>query len=222
MKPIQIAIDGPAGAGKSTIAKKLSKLLNYIYIDTGAMYRAITYMVLQEGINPEDIEGIIKLAESMDIRFENDSIYVNGRNLNEEVRGVEVTQRVSHIAQIPEIRGILVKIQREIADNHNVVMDGRDIGTNVLKDATLKIFLTASVEERALRRFQELLEKVDNVDLEAVKADISKRDQMDKERSHSPLVKAADAIEIDTTDCAIEDVINKIILLLKEKINITN
>ncbi len=222
MKPIQIAIDGPAGAGKSTIAKKLSELLNYIYIDTGAMYRAITYMVLQEGINTGDIDGIVKLSERIEIRFENDSIYANGRNLDHEVRGIEVTQSVSHIAQIPQVRSILVKIQREIAANHNVVMDGRDIGTNVLQDATLKIFLTASVEERALRRFQEMIGKVENVDLEAVKADISKRDKMDKERAHSPLVKAKDAVEIDTTNYSIDDVINKIIFLLKEKISITN
>ena len=220
MKPIQIAIDGPAGAGKSTIAKQLSNILNYIYIDTGAMYRAITYMVIQEKIPPENVQAIVQLTEAMDIRFEEANVYANGKLLNEEVRGLEVTQLVSHIAQIPEIRSILANIQRRIAANNNVVMDGRDIGTNVLPEATLKVFLTASVEERALRRFQELQAKGEVIDIEAVKGDIINRDQMDVERTHSPLVMAQDAIEIDTTTDSIDEVINKIISLLKDKITI--
>ena len=220
MKPIQIAIDGPAGAGKSTIAKKLSKLLNYIYIDTGAMYRAITYMVIKEDVNPDNLQDIISLAESLDIEFLEDNIYANGKRLNEEVRGTEVTKLVSIIAQIPDIRNILKNLQRRIASNNDVVMDGRDIGSNVLPNATLKIFLTASVEERALRRHQEMTAKGETVNLDDVKRDIINRDKMDVERSHSPLVKADDAFEIDTTDFSIDEVIDKIIYLLKDKITI--
>lgn len=217
MKPIQIAIDGPAGAGKSTIAKKLSKLLNYTYIDTGAMYRAITFVAIQEMVNTEKVADVVKMAEALEIEFTDGSIYVNGKNLNQEVRGAEVTKRVSVIAQIPEIREILVRLQRKIAENNNIVMDGRDVGSYVLPDATLKIYLTASVEERAARRHQELADK--GIDIEEVKKDIILRDHMDTKRSHSPLIKAWDAIEIDTTSTSIDEVINKIICLLKDKLS---
>lgn len=216
MKAVQIAIDGPAGAGKSTIAKLIAKSLQFTYIDTGAMYRALTYEILQKEVPINDTDRIISVAHSTDIQFLGGNIFLNGVNINEEVRSNQVNQYVSYVAQIAEVRDILVNMQRKIAANDNVVMDGRDIGTNVLPGATLKIFLTASVEERALRRYKELQAKDHHIDLEAIKAQIMNRDKMDSERSASPLVKAVDAYEIDTTGLSIEDVSQQIIKLLNQ------
>ncbi|MBM7614097.1 (d)CMP kinase [Alkaliphilus hydrothermalis] len=218
MKAVQVAIDGPAGAGKSTIAKKIAKELNYIYIDTGAMYRALTFHVLRSGTPLHLEEEIIKLAKETSIVFEDGNIYLNQINVNEEVRSNEVSVNVSFIAQIPEVREILVAMQKTIAANHNVVMDGRDIGTNVLPNATLKIFLTASVKERARRRYQELHKNGTNdINLEEIEDQIQRRDEIDAGRSCSPLVKAEDAILIDTTGLAIDEVCSKIIKLLNKK-----
>ncbi len=222
MEAIQIAIDGPAGAGKSTIAKRIAKELNFIYIDTGAMYRALTYQVLQSGISLQQEEKIVQLAKETDIMFENGNIYLNKKIVNKEVRSNNVSLYVSHIAQIPIVRELLVEMQKRIAANNNVVMDGRDIGTNVLPGATLKVFLTASVQERARRRYEELERNGTLVNLDDIAEQIQLRDKMDAERSCSPLVKADDAITIDTTGLSIENVCKSIMNLLNLKAPLVN
>ncbi len=215
---IQIAIDGPAGAGKSTIAKKIAQRLNITYIDTGAMYRALTYKVLSTNIDINNANEIIQLAKNSDIKFLHENIYLDNNIVNEEIRSIEVSKNVSHIAKIKEVRHILVDIQRKIALNQDVIMDGRDIGTHVLPEATLKIFLTASVEERASRRYLELKRKGIDVNLDELKKDIINRDKIDSEREAAPLVKAEDAIVIDTTGSSIEKVVDNIIELLKGEV----
>ncbi len=217
MKAVQIAIDGPAGAGKSTIAKKIANTLGFTYIDTGAMYRALTLEVLNKGIPIDEISEIIKIAQTTEILFIEGNIILNGINVNEAVREARVNQYVSHVAQIPEVREQLVAMQRKIAAQDNVVMDGRDIGTYVLPEATLKIFLTASVHERALRRYMELKRKNAEVALDEIKNQIINRDKMDSERTASPLVKAIDAIEIDTTGLTIDKVCQLIIDHLEQQ-----
>ncbi|GAB6087851.1 (d)CMP kinase [Alkaliphilus crotonatoxidans] len=217
MKAVQIAIDGPAGAGKSTIAKKIANTLGFTYIDTGAMYRALTLEVLNKGIPIDEISEIIKIAQTTEILFIEGNIILNGINVNEAVREARVNQYVSHVAQIPEVREQLVAMQRKIAAQDNVVMDGRDIGTYVLPEATLKIFLTASVHERALRRYMELKRKNAEVALDEIKNQIINRDKMDSERTASPLVKASDAIEIDTTGLTIDKVCQLIIDHLEQQ-----
>ncbi|KAB3524949.1 (d)CMP kinase [Alkaliphilus serpentinus] len=219
MEPIKIAIDGPAGAGKSTIAQELAKRLKYTYIDTGAMYRGITYEVIKRGIDINDQTAIIELAKKININFVKGDLYIDDVLIKSEIRSNDVSQRVSYIARIPEIREIMVNAQRKIAINQNVVMDGRDIGTNVLVDAQLKLFLTATVEERSRRRYQELKEKSVITSLKEIEEDIKKRDKMDEERSCAPLVMAKDAIKIDTTEKTIEEIIQQIIYLLGERIN---
>ncbi len=216
MSYIQIAVDGPAGSGKSTIAKKIADRLNITYIDTGAMYRALTYKVLINNIGVENEDAVIELARKSKIEFLKNNIYLDDDIVNEEIRLPEVSKNVSYVAKIPQVRKILVDTQRKLALNQDVVMDGRDIGTYVLKDANFKIFLTATVEERSHRRYLELKNKGLDVTLDDVKKDIINRDKIDREREFSPLVEADDAIIIDTTDLSIEDVINKITSILEE------
>lgn len=216
MEFVQIAIDGPAGAGKSTIAKRIAERLNITYIDTGAMYRALTYKVLTNKIDITNEKSIIELAQNSDIQFLQENIYLDGKMINEEIRSIEVNKNVSHVAKIKEVREILVHAQRKIALGQDVIMDGRDIGTHVLPNATLKVFLTASAKERALRRYLELKKKGIEVDIEELEKDITNRDNIDSQRAFAPLVKAEDAIIIDTTGLTIGDVIEHIIHLLKE------
>ncbi|HZK37440.1 MAG TPA: (d)CMP kinase [Clostridia bacterium] len=216
MSYIQIAVDGPAGSGKSTIAKKIADRLNITYIDTGAMYRALTYKVLINNIGVENEDAVIELARKSKIEFLKNNIYLDDDIVNEEIRLPEVSKNVSYVAKIPQVRKILVDTQRKLALNQDVVMDGRDIGTYVLKDANFKIFLTATVEERSHRRYLELKNKGLDVTLDDVKKDIINRDKIDREREFSPLVEADDAIIIDTTDLSIEDVVNKITSILEE------
>lgn len=217
MKAVQIAIDGPAGAGKSTIAKIIARTLGFTYIDTGAMYRALTLEVLTREISIDEVGEIIKIALTTEIQFVNGNVILNGINVNEAVRGSQVNQYVSHVAQIPEVRDRLVDIQRKIAAQDNVVMDGRDIGTNVLPEATLKIFLTASVEERAQRRYRELKQQNPDISLDEIKNQIISRDKMDSERTASPLIKAHDAIEIDTTGLSIQEVSQLIVTYFNQQ-----
>jgi len=215
MTYIKIAIDGPAGAGKSTIAKKIAERLNLTYIDTGAMYRALTYKSLINNVDIHNETEIIRLAKESKVKFVQQNIYLDDNLVNEEIRSIEVSKNVSHIAKIKEVRQILVDLQRKIALNQDVIMDGRDIGTHVLPNANIKIFLTASVEERASRRYTELKAKGSNVDLDEIKKDIINRDRIDSERKYAPLVKAKDAVIIDTTGLSIDDVIENIISLIE-------
>ena len=211
-----IAIDGPAGAGKSTIAKKVADSLGYIYIDTGAMYRAFTYELLTSSISLSDIEEITKVLEKTDIEFKNNEIFLNNLNVTNEIRSKNVTANVSAVSAIPQVREKLVNLQRKIASESNSILDGRDIGTVVFPNAELKIFLTASVKIRALRRYNELIAKDKNIDINEIEAEIEKRDKLDSSRETSPLIKAADAIEIDTSDLSIDEVANTILKLAEE------
>ncbi|QUH26354.1 (d)CMP kinase [Serpentinicella alkaliphila] len=219
MHYIQIAIDGPAGAGKSTIAKKIAKKLGILYIDTGAMYRALTYKVVKLKVDINNIEKINEIAKETNIEFRNGIIFLDGIDVSLEIRSQEVTKLVSFVAQIPEVRVILVELQKKVANNNHVVMDGRDIGSNVLPNADVKVFLTASVSERAKRRYLEMLEKNSDLTLavEDIEKDIKLRDKMDSEREASPLIKAKDAIVLDTTLFTIDQVVEEILNILSKK-----
>lgn len=213
----QIAIDGPAGSGKSTIAKKVATKLGFEYIDTGAMYRAVTLKALNLGINLE-LEEEYKFLESTKISFLNNLILLDGKNVSEEIRSLDVTNNVSLVSKFGYVRERLVTLQREIASDDNVIMDGRDIGTVVLKNADLKVFLTADVKERAKRRLKERIENGDNSQtLEETIEEIKVRDYKDSNREISPLTKADDAIEIDSSNLSIVEVIEKIISLVLER-----
>ncbi|SKA83185.1 cytidylate kinase [Caloramator quimbayensis] len=216
MKNIVIAVDGPAGAGKSTISKIVAERLNIEYIDTGAMYRAITLKIIRKGIGLEDIDSIKKLLNETHIDFINGRIYLDEEDVSEDIRKIEVSSKVSDVAAMPFVRGKLVELQRNMASLKSVIMDGRDIGTNVLKDANIKIFLTASVDERAKRRYKEMIEKGNDVTFEDICRDIENRDRIDSTREVNPLKKADDAVEIDTTSKSIDDVVNEIISIVKK------
>lgn len=215
-KNIIIAIDGPAGSGKSTAAKNLALRLGFTYVDTGAMYRAITFLALRNGI-AENAEAVIRMTQSLDIKlkFENGitRVFANGEELTDKIRTPEVNSKVSEISLIPEVRTELVRIQRALGEDGNLIAEGRDTTTVVYPDADLKIFLTASIEQRAQRRFKEFQEKNASITFEEVKANIEKRDKIDSGRQVSPLKKADDAIELDNSDLPIED---EVILLLEK------
>ncbi len=212
---MNIAIDGPAGAGKSTIAKLVAKKLDYIYVDTGAMYRAIAYYLLNNGIDVEDSAVLSEAVKSIQIsiQYENgmQQVYLNGENVTAHLRTEAVGNMASVSSAKPEVRAALLELQRELARNNNVVMDGRDIGTNVLPNAQVKIYLTASSRERATRRYKELVEKGENADLDKIEADIIDRDNRDMNRDIAPLKQAEDAVYIDSSDMSIEEVVDKII-----------
>lgn len=203
---ISVAIDGPAGAGKSTIAKIVGKKFDLMYINTGAMYRAVALMAERKHIKPEEVEKLVKLVDTMEIHFENDDLVLNGINVQEEITMPEISAIVSNYASIPEIRSKLVQLQRNIAEKYNVIMDGRDIGTVVLKDSKFKFFLTATPEERARRRFTELVNRGIDVNYDKLLEDIIKRDYIDSHREVDPLKKADDAIEIDSSNYNINEV----------------
>lgn len=207
-KLITIAIDGPSGAGKSTIAKLLANKLGFTYLDTGAMYRAITLHVIRASIDPEDEAAVSQAADDLDIHLEGGHVYLNGDDVTTDIRSKEVTGLVSLVSSYRDVRKRMVDLQRSIALASSSVLDGRDIGTHVLPDASIKFFLTASVEERAMRRFKEICDKQD-VTYEWVKADLERRDAFDSSREVAPLRQAEDAILIDSTDLEIDDVIAK-------------
>lgn len=212
MKQIQIAIDGPASSGKSTVAKIIAKDFNYTYLDTGAMYRAATYLALQNHLTENDADKIVTLLETYSISFgrsENGEqlVFVGDVDVTHPIRENEVTNNVSWVAAIPEVREKLVHLQQLIAAQGGIVMDGRDIGTVVLPNAELKIFLVASVEERAERRYKENLGKGIPTDLETLKREIAERDYKDSHREVSPLKPAADSIHFDTTGIGITEVV---------------
>ena len=207
---ISVAIDGPAGAGKSTIAKLVAKEFDLMYINTGAMYRAVALKSNENGLTPDKVNDICALIEGMDMEFVNDDLVLNGVNIQNEITVPEISGIVSDYASIPEVRVKLVELQREMSKKFNVIMDGRDIGTVVLKEAPFKFFLTATPEERANRRFKELKERNIECEYEVILKDIIERDYKDTHREVDPLRKADDAIEVDTTGLNIIEVTEKI------------
>ncbi len=219
---LSIAIDGPAAAGKSTVAKIIAEHYAYIYIDTGAMYRALTYKAIQANINLHDEDAVADILSDIHIELkpneEGQIVLVNGEDVTEVIRTNEVTNQVSIVAMHPKVRREMLVRQRQLAADGGVVMDGRDIGTHVLPNAELKIFLKASVEERALRRYEENKQKGFDTDLDKLKQEIANRDKLDSEREIAPLKKAEDAIEIDTTSLTIDGVVRKIEDYIEERL----
>ena len=211
----QVAIDGPSGAGKSTIAKAVAKELGIDYIDTGAMYRAIGYKVKTRDIDPADEDAIREMLAGTQIDLQQGEVFLDGENVSAQIRTPEMSMMASVCSQIPAVREKLVQLQREMGTRKSVIMDGRDIGTNVLKDARFKIYLTASAEERARRRFLELQEKGETQSFEDVLEDIKQRDHNDMTRELNPLRKADDAVEVDTTGLDIEQVVQKVLEIVR-------
>lgn len=205
-KIIRVAIDGPSGAGKSTIAKAVGKKLGLDYIDTGAMYRAVGYKTLTNGVDPDDAAAMQQMLDRTEIDFSKGDIILDGEIVNDKIRTNEMSMMASRVSAIPAVREKLVELQRKMGQTKSIIMDGRDIGTNVLTDAEFKFFMTASAEERADRRYKELIEKGQEISYETVLEDIKKRDHNDMTRALNPLRKADDAIELDTTGMSIEEV----------------
>lgn len=217
-----IAIDGPAGAGKSTIAKRVAKELGYIYVDTGALYRAIAHYLVTNQIDIEDEAALTAACDdiSIEIKYEDDiqQVYRNGKNVTPYLRTEETGNMASKSSAKAPVRAALLDLQRDMAKAYNVVMDGRDIGTNVLPDAEVKIYLTASSKERANRRYKELLEKGESPDFDKIEADIIERDERDMNRAIAPLKKAEDAVLVDSSDMGIEEVVGRILSVAGEKL----
>jgi cytidylate kinase len=227
LKKITIAIDGYSSTGKSTVAKQLADWLEYIYVDTGAMYRAVTLYAMEQGLIADgffDKEGLIAKLNAINISFERNEetgkaeVCLNGKNVEKYIRTLTVSSFVSPVATVSEVRAKLVEQQQRMGLEKGIVMDGRDIGTVVFPDAALKIFMTASAEKRAQRRYDELVDRGDTVSYEAVLANVVERDTIDTTRDDSPLVKANDAIVIDNTDTNIEDQFHMILQLAKDRI----
>lgn len=210
-KIIRIAIDGPSGAGKSTIAKAVAKALGIDYIDTGAMYRAVGYKTMSKGIDPQNEAAMRAMLDSTEIDFSQGNIILDGTIINEEIRTDAVAKRASQCSALPAVREKLVQLQRQMGQKKSVIMDGRDIGNNVLPDAEYKFFMTASAKERAQRRYEELAAKGQDVSYEKVLSDIQQRDHSDMTRELNPLRKAPDAMEVDTTGMGIEAVTDYIL-----------
>lgn len=211
-----IAIDGPAGSGKSTIAKLIAEDLGLVYLDTGAMYRLVTLKALNDGILG-NLDKTIKMLDDLRIDIKKNGFYLDDTNVSEEIRKPVVSENVSDIAAIREVREKMVDLQRKFSESKNVILDGRDIGTVVFPNADVKIFLIADAKERANRRYRELVAKGENVKIEEIYENILKRDKIDSTRKESPLKKADDAIEVDTTSKNIEEVKNEILYIIKQK-----
>ena len=223
MGQIIITIDGPAGAGKSTVAKKLAKCLNFSYLDTGAMYRALTLKALRAGIDLEVEELLIDIAHKTDIDLKEDElgnlrIFLDGQDVSEEIRSIEVTNNTFHIARAPRIREILVKWQRAIGQRHNIVAEGRDVGTVVFPQATNKFYLDADLSERSHRRYLELKVKGKTVVEQKLCKDLEERDHKDFSRKVGPLKKAEDAVFIDSTKLSIDEVIEEMVKVIKKNV----
>lgn len=218
---INIAIDGPAGAGKSTVARKVAAKLSYVYVDTGAMYRAVTWDMLKHGIEAEDEISVLERLKALDIELvpgdDGQRVWLSGQDVTDEIRSLAVNRTVSRYAQIEGLRAKLSASQRQMALRKGVVMDGRDIGTTVLPDAEVKIFMTATVEERARRRYREMPES-EAITLEQLEQEISQRDELDRNREVSPLVCADDAMVLDTTSMTIDEVAEAIVHQADRKI----
>lgn len=223
MKKIQVAIDGPASAGKSTVAKIVAKKLHFIYCDTGAMYRSVTFAALKNHVKLDDDQALKELLKTIQIRFvpaePEQRVFVNDEEVTQAIRTPEITNNVSLVSAQPSVRAELTKRQQEIAEAGGIVMDGRDIGTTVLPNAEVKIFLVASVHERAVRRFKENQTKGIDTPLDVLEKEIEERDYKDSHREISPLTQAKDAVLVDTTSLTIDQVVDKILEIIDQKTN---
>ena len=223
MKKIQVAIDGPASAGKSTVAKIVAKKLHFIYCDTGAMYRSVTFAALKNHVKLDDDQALKKLLKTIEIRFvpaePEQRVFVNDEEVTQAIRTPEITNNVSLVSAQPSVRAELTKRQQEIAEAGGIVMDGRDIGTTVLPNAEVKIFLVASVHERAVRRFKENQTKGIDTPLDVLEKEIEERDYKDSHREISPLTQAKDAVLVDTTSLTIDQVVDQILEIINQKTN---
>lgn len=221
MNQIAVAIDGPSGAGKSTIARTAAKKLGFIYVDTGALYRTIGLYVLRQGFDALNADEVINLLKNINIELkyvnDNQCVYLNGEDVSEQIRTPEISVFASRVSVIPKVREFLLDMQRNIAKNNNVIMDGRDIGTVILPNAQVKIFLTASAQKRAERRYKELCEKGIQTSLEEVLKDMIQRDEKDSSRPIAPLKKADDAVLLDTSDLTLSQSIDAIIDIITNK-----
>lgn len=223
-KFLSVAIDGPSGAGKSTIAKAAAKALNFVYLDTGAIYRTVAWHISMHGIGPKDTDHVPMLLDdaNIDIQFQEDGqhMILNGKDITGEIRTPEISTVAAQVAQQKCVRDYLLSLQRNLAKTHNIIMDGRDIGTVVLPHASLKIFLTASAEKRAQRRYEEYLAKGQTANYETVLKDQEKRDYEDTHRKIAPLKQAKDAVLVDTTELSLEESVDAVIGLMKEKLGL--
>ena len=225
MKTVSVAIDGPAGAGKSTIARQLAAELGYRYVDTGAIYRTVAYFMDLWGVSPKDVDGVNRYIDELTVGIEYDEnglqhMLMNGMDVTNDIRTQEISQKASLISAHPCVREMLLDMQREIANQYNVIMDGRDIGTVVLPKATVKIFLTASAEIRAKRRCDELLAKGQKAKYESVLKEIQQRDYQDTHREIAPLKMARDSIKVDTSEMTVEQAVSAIRQIVQEKIGL--
>ena len=221
---VGIAIDGPAGAGKSYLARTVAKRLGYIYVDTGALYRAVGLYVTREGVLPSDTEGVVSLLPTVTVSLDyaedgQQHVYLNGEDVSSAIRMPEISMAASTVSAIPEVRAFLLDIQRGMARTHNVVMDGRDIGTVILPDAKVKIFLSASEEARAKRRYRELLEKGVETTLETVESEMRSRDHNDSTRKVAPAIPAPDAVMLDNSDLDREGTVEAALAIIAEKLS---
>lgn len=224
-KTYSIAIDGPAGAGKSTIARQLAKELGFYYVDTGAMFRTVAYFMDILGISPKDVDGVERYIDELTVTIDYDEdgvqrMIMNGMDVTEDIRTQEISQKASLVSVHSVVRDVLLSMQRDVAKRHNVIMDGRDIGTVVLPKADVKIFLTADPAVRAKRRYEELTAKGQKADLKQILKEIEQRDYQDSHRAIAPLKQARDAVKVDTSDLDINGVLEAIKAVVKEKISL--
>ena len=222
-KTYSIAIDGPAGAGKSTIAKRLAKELGYYYVDTGAIYRTVAYFMDLLGVSPKDVDGVTRYIDELTVSIEydeegNQHMIMNGMDVTDDIRTQDISQKASLISAHAVVRDVLLDMQRDVARKHNVIMDGRDIGTVVLPKANVKIFLTASAEVRAKRRYDELIAKGQKANLPQILKEIQQRDYQDTHRDVAPLKMTRDSVKLDTTDLDVDGVIAEMKRIIREKI----
>ncbi|BFJ84213.1 (d)CMP kinase [Ruthenibacterium sp. CLA-JM-H11] len=219
---IAIAIDGPSGAGKSTLARRLAAWFGYIYVDTGAMYRTVGLCAVKNGVNPKDADGVAALLPRTEIRLAyqdgTQHVFLNGEDVSGQIRTEQISMAASDVSAIPAVRAFLLDTQRSLAEKNNVLMDGRDIGTVILPHAQIKIFLTASPEERARRRYEELQARGETVSYETVLEDVRRRDDQDSNRALAPLKPAPDAVLVDTTGCSFEESFERLKQVIQERL----